>query len=341
MRTVHLVLGRERLVEADESALPALQALCRALGVRCFWDELEATLYIESPALGRRLRLTPGDMDAELSLQVVALLAQSLERVGASVAVTPRIDAQLQVAVSAAESDAGENLPAQIADGLYEGLVRFFLTPAAPETEAPHEPTVTAATPDPEVRLVLYPDPVTCREDLSAETLPADTPPALDEDEPAELLARVHWTARMVPTPPAANASAPPPPPPPAAIASVSPAPRGASMAPVTSPATSVRSRHTPGFDPRRPPGAHDVVTFRQASAPLPAPVIPAAPEPALPPAPPAPAVAAAPPVQAAPPAPPAFVPPPPPAPPAATAQRPPRPVVVQQSGLGTVIRLP
>jgi hypothetical protein len=52
--SLRLVLDWEQILEAEDGVLPALETLCRALGVGTHWDEGDRTLYIDSPVQGKR-----------------------------------------------------------------------------------------------------------------------------------------------------------------------------------------------------------------------------------------------------------------------------------------------
>ncbi|HEY3368900.1 MAG TPA: hypothetical protein VGK74_27910 [Symbiobacteriaceae bacterium] len=91
MCSLRLMLGWERLLDADDTALPALRSLCQALNIDTHWDEAERTLYIQSPVAGKRVAVVPvadgSPALEELAGQIAAHTAECLGGAGASVLV--------------------------------------------------------------------------------------------------------------------------------------------------------------------------------------------------------------------------------------------------------------
>ncbi|HLN60618.1 MAG TPA: hypothetical protein VK464_03630, partial [Symbiobacteriaceae bacterium] len=103
---VRLVLGWEQLAEIDESTLPTLRSLCRALDMRTYWNADKGTLYIESPATGRHVAALLESSNVELytlaSECIVAELKALLTKAGAYICDdVPQAHLALRVAVGA------------------------------------------------------------------------------------------------------------------------------------------------------------------------------------------------------------------------------------------------
>lgn len=82
MQAITVQLGWVPLLATDPAGLDALQATCRALGVRTRWDARARVLHLESPVEGQAVALTgEGDL-AALAVRAGAALAAAGARVG-------------------------------------------------------------------------------------------------------------------------------------------------------------------------------------------------------------------------------------------------------------------
>ncbi len=117
MPNVWLVLGQERLLEADEGALPALSSLCEALGVSTHWDEADRTLYLSPLCVGA---LSENEVAKAESFQEVAEITDSPEELG------------IQVEYVQPLTDNSEDVPRVVLFADYS-VVQDLMPPTAPE----------------------------------------------------------------------------------------------------------------------------------------------------------------------------------------------------------------
>lgn len=91
---MRVLLGKHPIAAADVSALPAMMALCRALGTPAEWDPIGEDLYINPPLTGRRIRVETGHNEA-----LGRALRERLRPLGAEVVGSGETDAALRIVV--------------------------------------------------------------------------------------------------------------------------------------------------------------------------------------------------------------------------------------------------